>query len=178
MAPERPTRSLWTLLIAGSLALTLSGVLLADPRERPSDRIDRGIFRMRGLLKNADTKLRNDVAGLSADSAAAGTPVRKCCTSNLKKVGKALVAIQEETDRLRACYDASGQVEHYGALQFFATDVDSLARGVMRFADAPGKSHAIAAYQNIIRTFLQVVESSKNVVRCGESNHEDAASEP
>ena len=62
------SRSVRSAALIAAILVAFTTSIVGAPRELPADPIDRELLRIRGMLRNAETKLSNDVGGLGTTS--------------------------------------------------------------------------------------------------------------
>lgn len=172
MARER-FRVRWTI----RLGLVLIGLLLCvpalavDPPKTLQQRMERELLRLRVQIQNAKMRLEQGLVG-AIDSAGVEegpvTPMRTCCSVNLRKMRGAVEELAVVFAELEQCQRAADNYGAVSTLGFARNDLQGVARAIRALADAPSQTAAQGALGGMTRVYLGLLETSEGIEDCGE----------
>lgn len=139
----------------------------ADEELRAPEPLETEFVRLRNMIMNAQSKLRNGVQGMSATGPLdASTPARVCCSSNLLRIDERLREIDKLLESFERCYEERLDPEMVTAVQFVKADMAGFRRTVQRFAEAPDRRQASGVLDAVSRGFLLLRETGSKLTPC------------
>ncbi|HXV77417.1 MAG TPA: hypothetical protein VD788_13955 [Candidatus Polarisedimenticolaceae bacterium] len=133
-----------------------------EPIQRHLVKLSRLISTTENGLKGGPSQFRRQTDHVNA------TPAWSCCSNNLKAIEQSAVAVQSMLQQLDNCYQDRELTDQLIQGRLVQTDLQSLAKAIQRFADAPTVELAQGMMPTVTRSYLNLTDSAAELAECGE----------
>ena len=119
--------------------------------------------KMRNMIRNASTKVRANVVGLSGT---ATRPAQICCSMNIEAIQAGVVALNGQLDQLGACYEAEADPQMRSNVEFVRSDLTGVRRALIDFSSADEKRRAVMAVDGLSKNYVLLLDSASTLREC------------
>ena len=155
----------WAAL--GLCLALLAGSGLAQEEAKSPEPLDAELIGIRKMVRNASSKLKNDIVGIDAPyGSAPATPAGRCCAKNLERIAQRVGAAHRILGDFDRCYTQSGNQDMVMSVSVAKSDLVAFAKTASAFANAPTKMQAQGALQAMTRTYNLLRETAVSLEPC------------